>query len=566
MEQQDLQAFFDKIQSDPGDFFLRFCSAIRAGNNRLHHTVVSQAITLDEGWIDTLEQAIFSVENVVHKPRRFMIDEEILVDVERAKRITPKTVRHLSSNSQFIQSIEPNGDVRPKKLLTTEMNEDLAIYENRFVCTLVHHLVAFVEKRYQDVTGKLRAFDQTSTGMISSFRFRGAECELKIDYSIREKPRNRVLLQKNEQTLERIRQLRARLRVLLNTDFVKELSAKKPVYPPIMKTNLIKMNVDYNNCYKLWLYISSYRMVGFSVAYQDKNLPVSSDFYDDLTMVCAMSFQALFLDHVLNGSRYTRVPFSPMKEKDYRALTVYKFLPEFRADKTVAGDETVNEFYFKALRDELIRATRRGEVLVEEKTLQQTFLRFCRAVGKINGQMYDDVIRQQIDPKGIAQRELTTLRRREEAVKKQKEFLKRYRQLSLIKREELEKALRREAREQLKLEKLQTALDEERGRQKAIRARKKKQKERQERILRKSEIATVNAKEYEDALREKEAERQAAIEERKRIRREEATRRRELTLLEHLKEKYDGETTAQPAAGTTGTAATTETGTGDGNA
>ena len=535
MEKKDLQLFWEKVNADEGDFFLRFCSALRAGKNQLHHTVVSQAITLDDGWIDTLEQAIFSVENIVHNPRKFIIDEEILVDVERAKRITPKTVRHLSSNSQFIQSIEPNGDVRPKKLLTTEMNEDLAIYENRFICTLVHHLVAFVEKRYNDVTGKLQAFDQTSAGMISNFRFQGAECELKIDYSIRETPKNRVLLQKNEKTLERIKQLRARLRVLLNTEFIKELSTKKQVYPPILKTNLIKMNVDYNNCYKLWLYISAYQMVGFSVAYQDKNLPVESDYYDDLTMISALSFSALFSDHLLNGDRYAKVPFTPMKEKQYRALTAYKFLPQFNADKTEAGDETVNEYYFKALRQELVRATRKNDVVVEEKELEQSFLRFCRAVAKINEQMYDDVITRQVT-KGAALREPTTLRRREEALKKQKEMLRRYRQLSRAKREELEKALRREAREQLKMEKLQTALDEERGRQQAIRARKKKQKERQARILGQTEVAAENAKEYEDTLRE----RQAELEERKRQKREEAKRRRELKLLAMLKEKYDG--------------------------
>ena len=93
MDKKDLQQFFNKIESDESDFFLRFCSALRAGSNSLHHTVVSQAITLDEGWIDTLEKALFSVENIVHNPRKFIIDEEILVDVERAKRITPKTVR-----------------------------------------------------------------------------------------------------------------------------------------------------------------------------------------------------------------------------------------------------------------------------------------------------------------------------------------------------------------------------------------------------------------------------------------------------------------------------------------
>ena len=539
MDKQDLQQFFNKIETDKGEFFLRFCSALRAGNNSLHHSVVSQALTLDEGWIDTLEKAIFSVENIVHNPRKFIIDQEILVDVERAKRITPKTVRHLSSNSQFIQSVEPNGDVRPKKLLTTEMNEDLAIYENRFICTLVHHLVSFVEKRYNDIMGQVQAFDQTSTGMVSTFTFDDAECELKIDYSIKEKPQNKVALKRNDDMMERVKQLRARLRVLLNTDFIKELSTKKQVYPPIMKTNLIKMNVDYNNCYKLWLYISSYQFVGFSVAYEDKALPVNSDFYDDLTMICAMSFQALFLDHVVNGERYAEIPYAPMKEKQYRAVTAYKFAPEFKADKTPVGDEAINEYYFKAIRDELVRATKRGEVDAGEKEIKQSFAHFYRTVAKINNEMYRDVIEKQL-PKEQTLRKPTALQKKEEALKEQKMILKAYRQISALKREDLEKSLKLEAREQLKLDKLQAALDAERGKQKDLRERKKAQKERQARIKQKAGDTAKKAKKYETALREKDAERLEAAAERKRRKREEAKRQRELKQLEYLKEKYDG--------------------------
>ena len=540
MEKQDLELFFNKIKSDKDDFFLRFSSALRAGKNRVYHNVVSQAITLDEGWIDTLENALFSVENIIHNPRRFIIDEELLVDVERAKRITPKTVRHLASNSQFIQSIEPNGDVRPKKLLTTEMNEDLAIYENRFVCTLVHHLVSFVEKRYNELSEKMQVFDQTSVGISSEFDFQGVECKLKLDYSISENPKNQVMLEKTKRTLERVKNLRGRLKILLNTEFIKEVSMKKQVYPPIMKTNLIKMNVDYNTCYKLWLYVSSYQFVGFSVAFENKNLPIENDFYDDLTTVCAMSFQSLFTDNLLNGEEYAAVPFTPLKEKRFRALTAYKFNPSFHADQTEVGEDAINEYYFKALRDELIRATQRSDAVVNEKELEASFSRFFRTVAKINNEMYRDLIEKDAESEEAAKKQTTPIQKRDAALMKQKMLLRRLRLLSSLKRDELEKALKQEAREQIKLEKLQEALDAERGKHKAAVDRRRKQKEQRERILKKAELAKEKAKLYEQELREKDAEQVAAEEERKRQRREAAKRRRELKTLERLKEKYDG--------------------------
>ncbi|MBO4262786.1 MAG: hypothetical protein J5903_03265, partial [Clostridia bacterium] len=338
MKNVELRNFLKKADENGNLFYKNFLNAVKNGKNTVYHNVVSEAVTLEDSWITTMENALFSVEKIVKNPRKFIIDEDLLVDVERARKTTAKTVRHLSSNSQFVQSITDEGEVRPKKLLTTEMNEDLAIYENRFVCTLVHFCVNFVENKYNEITGTTKSFDQTGAGIISKFDFGTSECELKLDFKVREEPVDKALKQKNEELLEHIEVLRKRLKVLLNTDFIKNLSGKKPVRPPIMKTNLIKMNVDYKRCYKLWLFISSYTFVGFSVAYQDKSLPVQTDFYDDLTNICAMSFQALMQNNCLNKEDYANIPPTPLKEKKYRLLTAYKFEPLFNADKEDVGE------------------------------------------------------------------------------------------------------------------------------------------------------------------------------------------------------------------------------------
>ncbi|MBQ7163863.1 MAG: cell envelope integrity protein TolA, partial [Clostridia bacterium] len=518
MEKVYLHDFVEKMRLDNSELCERFCHALRAGRNKTYHNVVSEAITLDDSWILTLESALFSVEKIVKNPRKFIIDEEILVDVAKARRTTSKTVRHLSSNSQYVQNITEEGEVRPKKLLTTEMDEDLAIYENRFVCALVQRLIPFVETRYNDIVSRQNSFDQTGVGMISNFRYGKNEVEVKLNVKVKEEPRNQVLLEKNNELIEKIRQLRKRLKILLNTEFIRTLSGKKPVHPPIMKTNLIKMNVDYNNCYKLWLYISSYTYVGFSVNYQEKSLPLDGDYYDDLTVIAAISVQSLVQNNLLNKRTYENIPFKKMKEKDFKLLTQYKFEPTFEADNSKPSEDIVNEYYFKRMRDELVRATKRNEYL-DEKELKTSFARFCRGIAKINEEMYKDVITSQL-PKAKGKLKKTPLQKKEEAVSRQKEYLKRYRQLSLIKREELEKILRLEARELLKLEKLQEALDKERGRQKNKRLAEKKQKERLEKISNQKVIAETNAKEYEQEIRDREAARIAAIEEEKRLKKE----------------------------------------------
>jgi hypothetical protein len=533
-----LTNFIDRISE--GELSDRFYSSLREGKNNVYYNVTSEAVTLDEGWIQTLESALFSVEKIVKNPRKFITEEELVVEVDRARRIGAKTVRHLSSNSQYIQSITPDGDVRPKKVLTSELQEDIGIYENRFVCTLINRLVNFVESRFREISEQVNTEDTSTVGIATNFDYGGSNIECNIQIKVKEPPHDKVLLEKNSALLERIMGLRKRIRVLQNTEFMQKLSAAKPVRPPIMKTNLIKMNVDYQNCYKLWLYISAYSFVGYSVQFEEKTLPVGGDYYDDLTVLAALSVKSLTLNNVINAEEYEAVPFKKGKEKKVKQVTSYSFDPNFIDDRKQVGDEAVNEYYFKRMRDELVKATCKGGDKLDEKVLALSFARFFRAISKINGEMYTDIIRsQQEQSKEIVKK--TTLQKKEDAVKAQELLLKRYRLLSKLKREELEKTLNAEARELLKLEKLKGELESEQGKVKAAKERAKKSKERAAKIKEKRLLAEQNAKKYEQDLRDKDAEKAQELEEKRREKREAAKRRRELKRLSELKEKYDGQ-------------------------
>jgi hypothetical protein len=538
LDEKFLEKFIEKIGAE-GELSDKFYSSLRGGKNNVYYNVTSEAVTLDEGWIQTLESALFSVEKIVRNPRKFIAEEELIVDVDRARRTNAKTVRHLSSNSQYVQSITADGEVRPKKVLTTEMQEDIAIYENRFVCALVNRLVPFVEGRYRDISHQVNTEDTSTVGISSNFDFGGSKLECNIQVKVKEPPHDKVLLEKNASLLERIMGLRRRILVLQNTEFIQKLSAGKQVHAPIMKTNLIKMNVDYQNCYKLWLYISSYSFVGYSVQFQERTLPIGGDYYDDLTVLCALSVKSLISNNIINAEEYNAIPYKAVKEKKYKQTTSLKFEPKFVDDKKQAGEDVINEYYFTKMRDELVKATFSGGK-TDEKVLSLSFARFFRSISKINGEMYADVIKsQQQKSDDIVHK--TPVQKKEDAVKAQELVLKRYRLLSRLKREELEKALNAESRELIKLEKLKSELEVSQGREKTAKERAKKSRERAKKIKEKKSIAESNAKKYEAELREKDAEKAQLLADKKREKREEAKRRRELKRLEELKEKYDGQ-------------------------
>ena len=63
-----LHDFVEKMRLDNSELCERFCHALRSGRNKTYHNVVSEAVTLDDSWILTLESALFSVEKIVKNP------------------------------------------------------------------------------------------------------------------------------------------------------------------------------------------------------------------------------------------------------------------------------------------------------------------------------------------------------------------------------------------------------------------------------------------------------------------------------------------------------------------
>ncbi len=546
VDNEFLNKFMEKMRLDEKSYN-KLHAAILGGSNKVAHNTVNEALTIDSDWISVFENAIYSIEQIVRNPRKFIVEEEDIVDVSRAKRINSKTVRHLSAHTQYIQNISKSGDVQPSKVLVSELSEDLAIYENRFVCSLVERLVVFAEQRYQELSGKFDVYDNTTVGYHSEFKIGESQFVCDMNVKVKEPPKDTATSDRNAATLRRVENVRARLRSIQNTPLMVFLRTKKPVRPPIQKTNMLRMNTDYSTCYKLWLYISSYKFVGFSVDVQEKNLPVGGDYYDDLTVIAALSAQAMLSDRVLNRKYYDSVEVSSTKRKKYRVVKKIDFKPTFGDDNKKSGEDAVNEYYFNAMRKEIAEATRKNTVY-DEKQITMSFRRFFRAIQSINEEMFADVIESQLPEEGGR----TPLQKKEAKVRRQKAILKRKHQLSQLYREQFEKALRAEKRDMLKLEKLQAELDKEKGKklkkqELAERKKRKAQKIEDEKLL-----AERNADEYEQGLREDIAAKNAEKEAERARKREQAARRRDKKRYEELRRKFGDDANSADTDGGTG--------------
>lgn len=472
MDKSFLDNFMTKINGDV-DSFKRFFSALRGGENQVLHNVVSQAVMLDDSWILTIEGALHSIEQIVRNPRKFIAQNELVLDVAKVRRTNSKTVRHLTTHSQFVQNIEDNGDVMPKKLLTFEMDEDLTIYENRFICALVNRLIKFVEKRFKDLDGKVRDFEQTNVCIQSEFDYGKSKFKCNLNLQVEEPPVDEKSAERNRELFDRVSQIRRRLRIIQSTEFMKILNKAKPVRPPIQKTNLLKKNVDYNNCYKLWLYISSYTYLGYSIEVKDKNLPVDGDYYDDLTVLAGLSLQSLISDSILKKEKYDAIEFSEPVEHEFNLITNYTFTPEFEASKQQSGEETINEYYFRRMKDELTSAVEEGDYEIENR-LNVNFTKFFRSVSRINDEMYNELIEEQIKEIEDKSKPVSAIEKKRAEIKEQQERVRRRKLFLKLKWEEVERAQRMSERAESKLAKLQKELADEKHKAKPRRVIRKK--------------------------------------------------------------------------------------------
>ena len=111
----------------------------------------------DVEWIEKMEETIPYIDNILRAPNRFIVNEEEIVKIELARKITVDSIKHLSRNTNLIQSIDKEtGDVRPSKILNIKKEENYNTYENRLIYTLIQNMKLFIDNRKKTLENELK--------------------------------------------------------------------------------------------------------------------------------------------------------------------------------------------------------------------------------------------------------------------------------------------------------------------------------------------------------------------------------------------------------------------------
>lgn len=255
---------FDRYQETSKDVFPTdkeaedLYNSIRTGERRFSKVRRTEDTAHDIGWVKNLEEAIPHLQTIVDNPKSFIKSVNYLVPAELAKRTGPESVIHLATHSQYVKSIDKDGEVTPSKILTSEGETDVQIYENRFIMTLIKRLHLYIERRYVYLKHFASLQDMDIYYLDNNFQMGEATVKTTTTITVsRPAAASKDILQDVESSLEKVELMRKYVAYFVSSRFMREdMKGARPIIPPVMQTNMLRANPDYKAAYKLWLFLN----------------------------------------------------------------------------------------------------------------------------------------------------------------------------------------------------------------------------------------------------------------------------------------------------------------------
>ena len=247
-------------------------------------TSIKYECTIEEDWILNIEEGLIFVEKAIREDRQFIRTEGEVVPIEKVKRVSKSSVEHLSKHSDFItRAPKENDDLIPDKLYIVEKLNDYLVYENRFIYMLLNYLKDFIQMRIDKIREKTTSYESHMT-LNKDFDINQRHLQYRIDYhDFYENDEYLKELYEKIPLVKRIETIYATVVALIGTPLMREVSKAPLIKPPVVKTNVLRMNQNFRASLKLYDYVTSYMTDGFTFKEIKKTFqPFPDDFADEV--------------------------------------------------------------------------------------------------------------------------------------------------------------------------------------------------------------------------------------------------------------------------------------------
>ena len=430
---------------------------------------------IDLKWVEEIEACIIPLDNIMRVPRKFIVQEEEIVPIERARKITNESIRHLAQHTNMIAKVEGD-DVTPNQILNVFREESFEVYENRFVYTLMQNLIRFIDVRYNVLFNVSDDDNMASLKMESDFT-RGRE---KVTYKLEVAAQSgggeldntaTGLEGENASAFQRIERIKKIINEYAHSAFMKELQNCVPVRPPIMRTNAIQKNPNFRACLKLWQFIQSYTDLGYEITVKESNDMVSDEYRNQLNRMMALNYM------MLKANTLSEDAVGKQKRRKLRPKLLKRLAEELVLDYDMEDIEIQRVFV-----EEVKRVSKKK--MEGEKKIQEAIQRALDSENARKKAIEDKIKAQIAHEKEMERRRIAREKERER----------------LAKQKEKERIAREKAREKARKEK-ELALAKERARKEREKARLAREKEKERIRLEKEKEKARILKEKERAAK-----------------------------------------------------------------
>ena len=242
--------------------------AMSSGNAKTRLSQMYMLRCIDETWIKAVEESLPALDELIRNPSHFITETEEILPIEMTKKITSRSVAHLSRHTDLISKVE--GDtVTPIKILNVFREDSILTYENKFLNTLIYKLFIFVNSRYN--TALNYGVDEKVTAIEFEDKFYHDEYKAKVKINVELSKKSNGEERSEEERINRITQSDLWQRVSRLNDVVAAYRSSDfclamgthYVRPPVIRTNAILKNKYFRQCLALWEFIESYEDDGF---------------------------------------------------------------------------------------------------------------------------------------------------------------------------------------------------------------------------------------------------------------------------------------------------------------
>ncbi len=379
-------AYYKALEQVKSDSFDTRIDHLTQGDKTVYNKTIIERKDFDDGFIELLQSAFPHFLKISRDPKRGLKYEDDVVGVEKAHKITSKSVKHLASHTQNISKVEDD-DVIPSKLLVTFAEEDLAMYENRAYKTLVNTIITFLKRRQKTVGDNVESHRYDVIKF--NHKTQGKNTKFDIDLNIKMTRPIEEDTTKAQELLDKINNLLDKYQGISATPFMRELVNAKDVRSPLLKTNIFLHNPDFQILYNTWIFMERYQTEPYNVNVTEY------DHENDLIVDKDLSRQSLALINELAYLRQVNSDEVSVKEHYFENNIKHElklrqdidFLPgEFELENYLPSEVLLQktcELYKRELEDKFNRLDSK------EVSARQTISDMLKAVNSINNNLFD---------------------------------------------------------------------------------------------------------------------------------------------------------------------------------